>query len=113
MSLHTSKKDKLAALKSQLNFRNKVLHQLPKDPSLKNVYSVSKKVGNKRVDLSVEELAENVKSLVRHAFTITTEEDDDGPVLVGHDISMKFDKNNGSEWYKGHVISKVTIKTTI
>ena len=73
---------------------------------------MSKKVGNRRVDLSVEELAENVKSLVRHALTINTEDNDDGPIVVGHDIKMKFDKDNGSEWYKGHVISKVTIKAT-
>ena len=46
LSLYMTKRDKIAALKAQLNVRNKVLHQSPKDDSLKNVYSVTKKVDN-------------------------------------------------------------------
>ena len=108
--LYKTKGDKISALKAQLRFRNKVLHQAPKDDNLKDVYSVTKKVGNKRVNLSVEELTEKVKSLVRHVFSIVTENNDDGPVLVVRDIKMKFETDGGSDWCKGHVISKVKHK---
>ena len=74
------------------------MHQAPKDDSLKDVYSFTKKVGNKIVNLSVEELTEKVKSLVRHVFSIVTEYNDDGPVLVVRDIKMKFETDGGSDW---------------
>ncbi|KAJ8314097.1 hypothetical protein KUTeg_008658 [Tegillarca granosa] len=61
LSLYSKKKDKLDALKAQLGFRKQVLHQKPKDESMKDVYSVSKSVDGRRVQLSVEELALNVK----------------------------------------------------
>ena len=90
-------------------FRNKVLHQSPKDDSLKTVYAVTKTVGDRRVDLSVEELTLSVKNLVRHALTVPLDNHDDGPVLVGRDIEMNFDTDKGSDWFNGHVISKVNI----
>lgn len=46
VSLYKTKKDKVAALKPQLNFRNKVLHQKPKDETLHDVYTVIKTQGN-------------------------------------------------------------------
>lgn len=58
--------------------------------------------------MSVEELTENVKKLVRHALALPQHDDDDGsPLLVGRDIQMKFNEDDRSEWYTGHVISKV------
>ncbi|MEW8340540.1 MAG: hypothetical protein AB2708_11880 [Candidatus Thiodiazotropha taylori] len=111
VSLYKTKKDKVAALKAQLNFRNKVLHQKPKDETLHDVYTVTKTQGNGRVNLSVEELSNNVKKLVRHALTLPQDDDDDGaPLLVGRDIKMKFSIDKKPEWYTGHVISKVITK---
>ncbi|KAJ8308920.1 hypothetical protein KUTeg_013794 [Tegillarca granosa] len=62
LKLYTTIKDKKAALKAQLNFRKEVLHQKPKDETMQKVYSVTKLVNGRRVQLSVAELASNVKN---------------------------------------------------
>ena len=110
LSLYKFKKDKIAAIKAQLNFRNNVLHQKPRD--MNNVYAITKMQDDKRVNLSVEELTENVKKLVRHALSKPSDQEDNngGLVLIGRDIRMKFEKEVGSEWVNGHVISKVIKK---
>ena len=107
-----TKSEKIEALKSQLNFRKHVLLQKPKGDEYKNVYNVTKMIGKRRVSLDVE-LISNVKKVVEHAFTATpnkdNEEDDDIAILVGKNIKMYFEGDDGSvktSW-DGHVISTV------
>ncbi|KAJ8313376.1 LOW QUALITY PROTEIN: hypothetical protein KUTeg_009066 [Tegillarca granosa] len=101
--------NKKAALKAQLNFRKEVLHQKPKDETMQKVYSVTKLVNGRRVQLSVAELASNVKKLVKHALSIPSLGDDTGPVLVGMNVKLKFEDKDGQiNWYKGYVISKIS-----
>ncbi|CAC5425996.1 unnamed protein product [Mytilus coruscus] len=106
-------KDKIEALKAQLNFRRHVLIQKPKE---KDVFNFTKLIGTckRRVNLTVEELTCNVKKLVEHAFTITSstvdnQEEGDVLILVGKAIKMYFEGTDGSvktSW-TGHVISTV------
>ncbi|CAC5405270.1 unnamed protein product [Mytilus coruscus] len=106
-------KDKIEALKAQLNFRRHVLIQKPKE---KDVFNFTKVIGTfkRRVNLTVEELTCNVKKLVEHAFTITSstvdnQEEGDVPFLVGKAIKMHFEGTDGSVQTSrtGHVISTV------
>jgi hypothetical protein len=105
--MYSSTKDKITGLKAHLKFRKEVLHLKPKDNDLKNVFSFSKLVDGKRVQLSLDELTQNVKSLVSHALKIPSTDDSDGPVLVGMNVRMRFQTDDGTNWYKGYVISKV------
>ena len=74
------------------------------------MHAVTKRQGHSRVNLSVDELTNNVKKLVRHALTLPQNDDDDGAtVLVGWDIEMKFNVDNRNKWQTGHVLSKVII----
>lgn len=103
-------KQKVAALKAQLHFRNNVLHQKP--DNMKGVYSVTKLIGNKRVNLTPEELTMNLKKLIQHSFEIEppTTTDEQIPLLVGKNIRHKFnDSDGGSDWYNGKVISVVKL----
>jgi len=62
---------RMRALKAQLNFRRKVLQQKPNSEDMKSIYKFSKKAENEKTEtLTAEELTENVKKLVRHAFNI-------------------------------------------
>ena len=67
---------------------------------------MTKTVDGKRVSLTEDNLIQNVKSLIRHSLEAPVQ--DDSPIqLNGHDITMKFETDTGSQWYKGYVISKV------
>lgn len=62
--------DKKDALKAQLNFRRYVLRQGAKKDTNPDIYLLYKKVGQKTVECSVEELEAKVKPLVAHCFTL-------------------------------------------
>ena len=69
-----------------------------------------KKVNNKTVECTVEELKEKVKILVRHAYAITTNEQDDStqPLITGKKVKHGFQNEDGTlSWYEGTVISQV------
>jgi hypothetical protein len=110
---HKTKTDKISALKAQLNVRKYVLMQQPED---KDLFNFTKSVGKQRMNLTVEELTTNVKKLVEHALTLTPSSSDnadeeDVPILVGRNIKMYFEGNDGAvktSWI-GHVISTVHI----
>lgn len=119
MSLKTTCKtnaDKMKAVKSQLNFRRYVLLQIPKEDEYKDVYLFSKKVDNssKRKNLSADELAKNIKKLIRHGFSLPEKQhegEEDAPMLVGKCIKMYFEGETGTvkETWTGHVISTVML----
>ena len=76
----------------------------------KNVYRVSKNVGNKIKSLSEDELAVNVKKLVHKAYTEVghVNQDDNQQLIIGQKIKHAFREENGDViWYRGHVISQV------
>ena len=78
----------------------------PKNESLKDVYRMTKTVDGKRVSVTEDDLIQNLKSLIRHALAAPVQ--DGSPIqLTGHDITMKFETDTMSQWYKGYVISKV------
>lgn len=69
-----SQKDKIEALKSQLNFRRFVLQQKISGDGFKTIYNVTKMEGRERVNLKPEELAEYVKTsslIMRLLFQMT------------------------------------------
>lgn len=69
-----SQKDKIEALKSQLNFRRFVLQQKISGDGFKTIYNVTKMEGRERVNLKPEELAEYVKKsslIMRLLFQMT------------------------------------------
>ena len=108
-----SQKDKIEALKSQLNFRRFVLQQKISGDGFKTIYNVTKMEGRKRVNLKPEELAENVKKLIDNALTVSNEthtEEDENHLLIGKHIKMYFeDEVDGTvkTTWEGHVISTV------
>ena len=100
-----TKTEKEKALKTQLRFREKVLQQKME----KSVFAFSHKENDKRIFLNIDELANNVKILIRHAFTLpstsaSTSYDASVPVLIGKQVLHKFANNT---WYKGNIISQV------
>ena len=100
-----TKTEKEKALKTQLRFREKVLQQKME----KSVFAFSRKENDKRIFLNIDELANNVKILIRHAFTLpstsaSTSYDASVPVLIGKQVLHKFANNT---WYKGNIISQV------
>ena len=108
-----SEKEKVKALKDQLNFRRNVLKQKPLDPALKNVYSFSHRVEKRRVTLDSDGLAGQVKQLIAHSFQLDATEqqprvqEGGAPILVGRKVSHKFVTDDGDEWFNGTVISQV------
>ena len=100
-----TKTEKEKALKTQLRFREKVLQQ----KMVKSVFAFSCRENDKRIFLSIDELANNVKILVRQAFTLpstsaSANDDASVPVLIGKQVLHKFANNT---WYKGNIISQV------
>ena len=104
------------ALKAQLNFRQHVLKQKPADPALKCVYSFSKSDGQRRVQLSREMLAANIKLLIKHSFEldgaaqtahVVDGSDTATPILVGKRVRHRFALTDGEQWFTGKVISQV------
>ncbi|WAQ95042.1 SPIN3-like protein [Mya arenaria] len=98
------KTEQVSALKAQLNFRKSVFEQKCED---KSVYRMSKKVDNKNVPLSVEELTLNAKKLVRKAYEVDVVANPHEQVLVGRKINHAFMTDGERTWYIGKVISQV------
>ncbi len=94
--------EQVKALKAQLNFRRYVFKQAGD----KSVFAFSKRVKGKTVQLSVDELAINLKTLVRAALEDTSTEPCEN-VLVGRKVKHLFDVDDGKEWFNGSVISQV------
>ncbi|WAQ97078.1 hypothetical protein MAR_029768 [Mya arenaria] len=107
----SKKVEKIKALKAQLNFRQYVLKQkLPNNEEHRHVYAHSKSFEGRRIPASVEVLANNVKKLIQHAFTIeppTGPVDANKPILNGKKIKHRFEENGEEKWYNGTVISQV------
>ncbi|WAR00569.1 SPIN4-like protein [Mya arenaria] len=89
-----TKTEQVSALKAQLNFRKTKCED-------KSVYRMSKKVDNKNVPLSVEELTLNVKKLVRKAYEVDVVANPDEQVLVGRKIDHAFMTDGERTWYIG------------
>ena len=104
-----TKSEKVKALKAQLRFRKEIFQQMPADSS---IYKFSKKQHGKTVQLSVEELKENVKALVTHAFTLPNIPLSENTVIVGKRVRHKFTNEDGDVWYTGRVISQVCLSMT-
>ncbi|XP_060574411.1 uncharacterized protein LOC132732081 [Ruditapes philippinarum] len=104
ISREKTKTGTLSALKCQLNFRKLILKQVSDN---KSIYSFSKKVGDKRVNLNIEELAKNVKQLVTDSYSKPSTQPENSPLLVGQKVRHKFMENNNLVQYIGQVISQV------
>ncbi|XP_072171738.1 uncharacterized protein [Diadema setosum] len=88
---------KVNALKAQLRFRQHVLRQTHPNG---DIYAFSAK-GSPH---SWEHLAENVKSLIAHSFSLpSTSMPEDAPLLVGKRIQHRFEADE----FKGRVVSQV------
>lgn len=99
-----SETERKEALKAQLNFRKNVLKQIPPKLGYEDVFLFSKK----KQTFSVEKLKENVKKLVRHAFTIQPETSTEViPILTGKTVKHLFLENGEENWFTGKVISQV------
>lgn len=83
-----------------------MFHQKVND---RNVYSFSKKVGEKRVNLSVQELLENIMSLVEKSLCAAAGKTyEQVPVVVGKKVQHAFTDTDGEvTWYSGQIISQV------
>ena len=103
MATLETKKLKVAALQAQLRFRQHVLQQNTGD---KSVYRFS----SDKHALSVQELTNNLKTLLVHAATLS--QDDSTPsFLVGKRIRHRFEEETEGgtvvTWHAGKVISQV------
>lgn len=101
--------EKKKSLKAQLNFRNYVLQQKPENRS---VYRFSTTTDGKARQFSIEQLTENLRLLVNHAFTIPERGDqaENIPILTGKRVKHTFkskDSNDNFEFWNGKVISQV------
>ena len=99
-----SKKEKVAALKLQLDFRKKVLEQKHAD---KTLFFITK---NKR-QLTVEEISENLCQLLDSATTFQVGSGSlavNSESLIGKQIFHRWKDVEGKEtWYKGQVLNLV------
>ncbi|XP_053372789.1 uncharacterized protein LOC128546365 [Mercenaria mercenaria] len=104
--------EKVEVLKAQLKFRKDVLNQVAE---VKSTFNFTKTVEGKksRKSLSVEELASNLKLLVRQAVVKDQESNEAKHLLVGKRVRHRFDEiRNGQKvpvWYTGKVISQVPL----
>ena len=106
LSTIKTQKEKLEALKVQINFRKSVLEQPVSDKHL--LQFSSKETGN----FSVAQLTENVKALVEGAHLIVANRCNSAEggthMLVGKRVQHRFvDENEEIVWYGGDVISQV------
>lgn len=101
--------EKIEALKGQIKFRKEVLLQVADE---KKTFNFTKAVngGKSRKSLSVSELTDNLKLLVRQAL-VRDESDQEKHILVGKRVKHKFEEDeNGAKidrWYTGKIISQV------
>ena len=105
-----TQKLKLEALKAQLRFRQHVLQQNTGD---KSVYLFST---NKQA-LTVQELTKNLKTLLAHATTLSSDEDMPS-FLVGKRVRHRFqEEGEGGNvvytWHTGKVVSQVHICVSV
>ncbi|WAR28022.1 hypothetical protein MAR_013726, partial [Mya arenaria] len=97
----STQKDRFIALKTTLNFRKNVLKQT--GPPY--IFNFTKKAGDKRVNLTVQELSGNLKSLVVRVQTIPI--DNTEPVVIlGRKVQHAFKENDSTVWYIGQIISQ-------
>ena len=75
---------------AQLNFRKNFLRQLSDENS---IYVFSKQQGDKRINLTVEELVVNVKKLVTDAHSKPSTQPADCTLLVGQKVRHRFNEN--------------------
>ena len=105
---YNSEKEKIEALKTQINFRINVLFQVPDE---KKTFNLTKPVDGKqsRKSLSSAELTANLKSLVGQA--IVRDEQREQHILVGKRVKHRFEEivngNKVHKWYTGKIISQV------
>ncbi|WAR22430.1 hypothetical protein MAR_016404 [Mya arenaria] len=113
LASYETNQQKIQALKTQLKFRRQVLCQVPEN---KSDFNITKSVGGqKRKNLTVEELTNNLKLLVQRAIVKDRESDEQVHMLVGKKIKHRFKETvveNGEKvdvlkWYTGKVISQV------
>ena len=100
---YKTKTSKIDALKAQIKFRRDVLKQKAED---KKSFSFSKKVAQQRAQLSVDELRQNLITLVKQC--IVKPSDEEIHILVGKRVRHRFMKDGVVKWYTGRVISQVT-----
>ena len=99
-----SKRDKLNALKTQLNFRKKVLEQQHHN---KEVFFFSKK----KKQLTVDELTQNLVILVKPLTqaSLQSASQQSNETLIGKRICHRWIDSDGSEqWYLGSILSIVS-----
>ena len=99
-----SKRDKLNALKTQLNFRKKVLEQQHHN---KEVFFFSKK----KKQLTVDELTQNLVILVKPLTqaSLQSASQQSNETLIGKRIRHRWIDSDGSEqWYLGSILSIVS-----
>lgn len=107
---YETKSMQLKALKAQLRFRHHVLQQ---EPDNKAVFNFTKLEDGKRRNLTIDELSDNVKQLVKNAQVKDQDQGGHRHVLVGRRVRHRFDTGNGVlNWYNGKVISQVTATNT-
>ncbi len=95
-----SVKEKVAALKLQINFRKKVIGQTHSD---KNVFQFS----HNRKQFSCDELVQNLKKLLssQNSLVLSTEEIFSDPdLLIYRRIEHQFNCEGNLVWYKGTVL---------
>ena len=113
---YSTSAQKLAALKSQLRFRQHVLKQPNPEGVDTNCYAFSMKSGSKRRQLTPDEIVENLKKLCEAAAKLPQQNTD--TLWVGRRIRHRFaetDVNGQSvhKWFHGKVISQVTITCNV
>jgi len=102
--------EKVDAIKTQLKFRKEVLMQISDE---KKTFNVTKSVDGKRKSLSVDELATNLKKLIRQAVVKEKDSERETHILVGKRIRHRQEEHNDGQkrlvWYTGRVISQVHV----
>ena len=105
-----SHSEKVALLKAQLKFRKNVLEQKPSEADLFNI-TVMEDSGTtrKRRNLSADELAQNVKQLIRESLSMEpAEREESGTSLVRKKVKHRFNTEEGEKWWSGSVVSQVS-----
>ena len=97
--------EKIDALKAQLRFREQVLEQEAED----QLFRFSKKTENGRRNLTFEELAKNVSTLIEISLNIETTDDTtkQNVCLIGRRIEHMFDVDGNDTIFYGKIISTV------
>ena len=116
----SSVKEKVLALRAQLNFRKHVLKQeisIGEGTNYANkVYLVTKVVEGKRKNLTWQELACNVKTLIVHSFSAYENDTDSenhingSHILMGKTVRHHFIIEQCDHWFQGQILSQVSLK---